>query len=188
MQTNLSISRRMRQLLLVVSLNFHWLKIFKRQRKAMYIQKNDLKEKNRFASDRGKYIDWFARQVIYRIWWFSKMGKVAQRKLNRNQRYVLEEILSDDHNDSVTSAASSNIYSASSTGSSNIYSASSTGSSDINSIALTGSLNINPTTHNLNVSAGDDLENADYPQQSNVWKYATKLALEKASCNICNAG
>ena len=127
------------------------------------------------------------------------MGKVARRKSNKTQRHALEEILSDNYNDSGASTGSSNNHSTSSTGSSDINSSAPTGSfdinssvptgsSDINSDAPTRSSDINPTVDNTNVTDEDSVKNTDYSQSSNVWKYATKLGPEKASCNLCNVG
>ena len=116
------------------------------------------------------------------------MGKYARRKLNKQRHPALEEILSDDYNDSIVSTESSNNNSTASTESSNINSIASTELSNINSTASTGSSNINSTVVTANVTLGDDDKNTDYHQQSNVWKYATKLGPDKASCNKCNAG
>ena len=59
MEINIFIFRRRRQLLSIVSLNFHWLKLSKESEKT-YL-KNDLKEENRCASNKRKHIDFFGR-------------------------------------------------------------------------------------------------------------------------------
>ena len=56
------------------------------------------------------------------------------------------------------------------------------------SIASTDTSEINPTVNAEDVTTFNDIENQDYIQQSNVWKFASKIGSEKARCNICQTG
>lgn len=48
--------------------------------------------------------------------------------------------------------------------------------------------NINSSIDTANAMEGDDIENQYYNKESSVWKYAKKVGLEKARCNICQIG